>query len=106
MPIARFGSTLISKKQFKNYINLLKNSFSNNALQKVMCKSLLSIDYCGFVYDCDFNQMLNMSLSNSLKKHITEININDLHGLKINKGDHCYGCTAGAGSSCEGSLKE
>ena len=64
MPIKRFGSTLVSKKKFKEYMLLLKGAFSKKALENVMCKSLISIDYNGYVYDCDFNQMLNIPLSN------------------------------------------
>ena len=68
-----------------------------------MCKSLISIDYEGYIYDCDFNQMLRINLSDNIKKHISmlsKINILD----KINVADHCYGCTAGSGSSCGGAL--
>ena len=104
MPIARFGSTLISKGSFVQYMSLLKKSFSSKALENVMCKTLISVDYLGYVYDCDFNQMLNIGLSDNRKKHISEININQLAELKINTADHCYGCTAGSGSSCGGSL--
>ena len=103
MPIARFGSTLISKGSFNSYMKLLKKSFSSEALKHVMCKSMISIDYLGYVYDCDFNQMLGINLSNFEKKHISTIN--KLESKKrINIADHCYGCTAGAGSSCGGSL--
>ena len=69
-----------------------------------MCKTLLSIDYEGNVYDCDFNQMLEIGISGT-KKNIKDI-INVDKGHKISVGEHCYGCTAGAGSSCGGSLIE
>ncbi len=104
MPIARFGSTLISKNQFDDYMSLLKSSFQKNNLRNVMCKTLLSIDYEGNVYDCDFNQMLEIGISGT-KKNIKDI-INVDKGHKISVGEHCYGCTAGAGSSCGGSLIE
>lgn len=104
MPIARFGSTLLSKGSFSQYMNLLKKSFSAKALKHVMCKTIMSVDYQGYVYDCDFNQMLGIGLMDEKKKHISEINVNQLTESKINTADHCYGCTAGSGSSCGGSL--
>ena len=104
MPIARFGSTLISKGVFKEYMSLLKKSFSHAALNNVMCKKLLSVDYQGYLYDCDFNQMLNIGLTKNKKKHISTLNEGVLDGQKINVADHCYGCTAGSGSSCTGTL--
>tara|TARA_Y100000389_G_scaffold204408_1_gene256785 strand:- start:7690 stop:8640 length:951 start_codon:yes stop_codon:yes gene_type:complete len=103
MPISRFGSTLISKGIFDDYVNLLKDSYSEQAKNNVMCKNLISIDYDGYVYDCDFNQMLNIPLSNK-KIHITDIKKEQLYKKEIATGDHCYGCTAGDGSSCGGSL--
>ena len=103
MPISRFGSTLISKKTFHDYMRLLKSSYSKTALKQVMCRELISIDYDGYVYDCDFNQMLDMPLSGQ-RTHISEVNIKSIEGKKIATADHCYGCTAGTGSSCSGSL--
>ncbi len=103
MPISRFGSTLVSKNLFNNYMNTLKRAFSEDAKENVMCRSLISIDYNGYVYDCDFNQMLNIHLSNK-KTHITEINRDYLDHRVIATADHCFGCTAGSGSSCGGSL--
>ena len=104
MPIARFGSTLVSKNQFDDYMFLLKSSFQKNNLRNVMCRTLLSIDYEGNVYDCDFNQMLKIGI-NGVKRNIKDI-INIGKGQKISVGDHCYGCTAGSGSSCGGDLIE
>ena len=103
MPIKRFGSTLVSKKKFKEYMMLLKDAFSKKTLENVMCKSLISIDYNGYVYDCDFNQMLNIPLSNE-KLHISSIDRKFLYRKAIATADHCYGCTAGSGSSCGGTL--
>ena len=100
MPIKRFGSTLVSKKKFKEYMMLLKDAFSKKTLENVMCKSLISIDYNGYVYDCDFNQMLNIPLSNE-KLHISSSDRKFLYRKAIATADHCYGCTAGSGSSCE-----
>jgi len=101
MPINRFGSTLISKKMFHTYMDLLKSTFSQIAKENVMCRNLLSIDYEGYVYDCDFNQMLGVDISNK-KTHITDIKKDELVNKIIATGDHCYGCTAGSGSSCGG----
>ena len=103
MPINRFGSMLVSKNKFHDYMNLLKSSFSKKAAENVMCKHLISIGHDGYVYDCDFNQMLELPLSNK-KVHISQLALNSLKHLKIASADHCYGCTAGAGSSCGGSL--
>ena len=104
MPIARFGSTLISKNKFSDYINLLKSSFNKKNINHLMCKKLISIDYQGYVYDCDFNQMLNMNLGSSKNKiHIRDLK-SSLLEKKINTADHCFGCTAGSGSSCGGTL--
>ncbi len=103
MPIARFGSTLVTKNKFKSYMQLLKSNFNSSALDHVMCKSLISIDYQGYLYDCDFNQMLKMSLNGNMKKHISTLSDTNISN-KINTADHCYGCTAGSGSSCGGSL--
>ena len=106
MPIMRFGSTLISKGEFDTYMNLLKTSHSDDNLQTVMCRNLLSIDWQGFVYDCDFNQMLDMPTSffDKPKMHISELLTDRLLDSPIQIGDHCYGCTAGSGSSCGGAL--
>ena len=107
MPIARFGSTLISKGEFENYMNLLKDSFSTANLQGLMCINQLSIDWQGYVYDCDFNQMLNMNIrhpDNQQKLHISEVLKTCLENIPVSIADHCYGCTAGQGSSCGGAL--
>jgi len=101
MPINRFGSMLVSKKKFHSYMDLLKSTFSQIAKENVMCRNLLSIDYEGYVYDCDFNQMLGVDISNK-KTHITDIKKDELVNKIIATGDHCYGCTAGSGSSCGG----
>ncbi len=106
MPIMRFGSTLISQGKFDNYISLLKTSHSDDNLQTVMCRNMISIDWQGFIYDCDFNQMLNMPIDTpqQQKIHISEVNMRHLQNTPIQVGEHCYGCTAGSGSSCGGAL--
>jgi len=119
MPISRFGSVLISKGEFDNYMQLLKSAYSSENLKSVMCRSIISVDWEGYVYDCDFNQMLNIpiELKGSQAKqeqiiasdmpkgfHLSEILNNNLLGADIAVADHCYGCTAGQGSSCGGAL--
>ncbi len=106
MPIQRFGSTLISKGQFEPYMDLLKNAYQAKNLDSVMCRSVLSVDWQGYVYDCDFNQMLGLPLAwkNRPRTHIGQLMGDDLTGNPIVVKDHCYGCTAGQGSSCGGAL--
>ena len=107
MPIQRYGSLLISKGLFDGYMQLLRDAHSDTNLETVMCRNLISIDWQGYVYDCDFNQMLNLPLQiNSKRKqqHISELIKVDLKGNPIVVAGHCYGCTAGQGSSCGGAL--
>lgn len=103
MPIQRFGSTLVSKGEFDPYMRLLRDAYQQANLDNVMCRSLVSIDWRGYVYDCDFNQMLGMPLGGQ-PLHLTELIYRDLAGLPVAVADHCYGCTAGQGSSCGGAL--
>jgi len=107
MPIQRFGSTLISKGEFASYIQLLKEAYSEENLDGVMCRSMISVDWQGYLYDCDFNQMLDLPMTNSggEKMHLNELMKQSVEGSPIVVMDHCYGCTAGQGSSCGGSLE-
>src|SRR5438876_4520861 len=104
MPIARFGSTLISKGQFNAYMELLHESYREENLERVMCRSLISVDWQGYVYDCDFNQMLGVPLAGRKGTRLAELAGRELPGSSIAVRDHCYGCTAGQGSSCGGAL--
>jgi radical SAM/Cys-rich protein len=107
MPIARFGSSLISQGKFEEYMNLLKDSMNLANLNAVMCKNQLSVDWQGFVYDCDFNQMLNLNLKNpesGNRLHIKDLMQMGMEDLPILVADHCFGCIAGSGSSCGGAL--
>ena len=105
MPIKRFGSTLISKGEFDTYMNILKESYQTANLQTVMCRSLISVDWQGYIYDCDFNQMLDLPLIEKGKKmHLSDVTNKNLINRDIIIADHCYGCTAGQGSSCGGAL--
>ena len=106
MPIQRFGSTLISKGQFNDYMKLLRSAHSDANLESVMCRSLVSVDWQGFLYDCDFNQMLGLPLAiaGRPRPHLRDVLGKDLDGNPIVVREHCYGCTAGQGSSCGGAL--
>jgi radical SAM/Cys-rich protein len=106
MPIQRFGSTLVSKGQFQGYMAMLRGAYNPQTLASVMCRTLVSVDWRGYLYDCDFNQMLGLSLGASVKPrvHIKDLAANDIEGQSITVRDHCYGCTAGQGSSCGGAL--
>lgn len=106
MPIQRFGSTLVSKGQFGSYMQLLRDAYREDNLETVMCRSLISVDWQGQVYDCDFNQMLGLPLriDHRPRTHLRDLIGRDLEGGPILVADHCYGCTAGQGSSCGGAL--
>ena len=106
MPIRRFGSMLVSKGGFENYMQLLRDAHRPENLDAVMCKDLVSIDWQGMVFDCDFNQMLGLPLRapGRARLHVSELSRTPLEGAAITVRDHCYGCTAGQGSSCGGAL--
>jgi radical SAM/Cys-rich protein len=106
MPIQRFGSTLVTRGQFNGYMSLLRGAHREENLEGVMCRSLVSIDWQGYLYDCDFNQMLGLPLvlAGRPRPHVRDAMRRDLDGNPIVVRDHCYGCTAGQGSSCGGAL--
>ncbi|MEY6431048.1 arsenosugar biosynthesis radical SAM (seleno)protein ArsS [Thioalkalicoccus limnaeus] len=106
MPIKRFGSLLQSTGRFGEYLDLLKTAHRAENLAAVMCRDLVSIDWRGYLYDCDFNQMLDLPLETpaSERWHIRDLSAAALTGRPIRVGEHCYGCTAGQGSSCGGAL--
>jgi radical SAM/Cys-rich protein len=106
MPIARFGSTLVSQGSFGEYMRLLRSAHNPDNLDGVMCRSLVSVDYRGFLHDCDFNQMLGIPLvvAGRPRVHVTDLLSMELDGASVAVADHCYGCTAGQGSSCGGAL--
>lgn len=114
MPIQRFGSMLISKGKFNSYMRLLQDNFVEANLAHVMCRNLISVDWQGFLYDCDFNQQLGLSLPTngdapdrpSARLHLRDLLCTDPSGHSIRVAEHCYGCTAGQGSSCGGALHE
>ena len=107
MPIQRFGSQLLSHGEFADYMARLKAAHREANLEGVMCRSLLSIGWQGEVFDCDFNQMLGLPLGagEGARPTLAELEAAELAGRPIRVGDHCYGCTAGQGSSCGGALQ-
>ncbi len=105
MPIKRFGSVLLSRGQFDDYMTLLRGAHRDENLQQVMCLDLISVDWQGHVHDCDFNQMLGLALGQAQAPvHLRDLLDRNLHGSKVRVAGHCYGCTAGQGSSCGGAL--
>ena len=106
MPIQRFGSMLVSKGEFNRYMQLLREAHREDNLEQVMCRNLVSVDWQGYLYDCDFNQQLGLPLGmeGHPRLHISEVTADALEGRSIQIADHCYGCTAGQGSSCGGAL--
>jgi radical SAM/Cys-rich protein len=108
MPIQRFGSTLICRGEFGHYLELLRHAHLDANLDGVMCRNLISVDWRGYVYDCDFNQMLDLPLARGGSKRVSLIELldDDLQGNPIRVAGHCFGCTAGQGSSCGGALRE
>ncbi len=108
MPIQRFGTMLINRDKFDGYLQLLQDAHLDANLDGVMCRNLISVDWRGFVYDCDFNQMLDLPLMHGqhARVHLSDLLDHDIANNPIRTAGHCYGCTAGQGSSCGGALKE
>ncbi len=108
MPIQRFGAVLLSQGQFESYMQLLKDAYRPENLETVMCRTLLSVDYQGYLYDCDFNQMLQLPAASQSGKraHLSDLLHTHDMGAPIRVAEHCYGCTAGQGSSCGGALED
>ena len=106
MPIQRFGSTLVSKGTFDGYMDLLKSSFQEQNLAGVMCRNTVSVDWQGWLSDCDFNQQLGLPLGTTgLRRHLRDLLGSGIDAQPIRVAGHCYGCTAGQGSSCGGALE-
>jgi radical SAM/Cys-rich protein len=111
MPIQRFAASLRSEGRYDDYLQLLRSAHRSEHLEAVMCRSLISVDWQGYLHDCDFNQMLAFGLDplalperSSGRAHLRDLLTADPAGAPIRVGDHCWGCTAGSGSSCSGSL--
>jgi len=106
MPITRYATHLKLRGEYDSYMNLLESSFNRSTLEQVMCRNLISVGWEGLIFDCDFNQMLNLPIRDRAGKplHISSLSIEQVRNYAITVGDHCYACTAGAGSSCGGTL--
>jgi radical SAM/Cys-rich protein len=104
MPISRYLDYLIQSGNYDKYMTKLVSSYNPVAAKNVMCKFTLSVSWDGYLYDCDFNQMLEMKVNHGAPTHIKDFDEKKLHGRKVITGQHCYGCTAGAGSSCGGEI--
>ena len=103
-PIARFAEDLRKQGKWDEYLELLATSFNPATVEGLMCRTTLSVGYRGELYDCDFNQMLDMQMQNGRKLHLWDITPDDLERRAIQTGIHCFACTAGCGSSCTGAL--
>jgi len=104
MPIGRFGQELKNSGGLADYVQLLANSFNPRAAENVMCLYTISVGWDGFLYDCDFNQMLDLTCDHGAPDNVKEFNLDKLSRRRIVTGVHCYGCTGGAGSSCHGTI--
>lgn len=108
MPIHRFRNVLISNGELQRYMEQLREAHQDSNLDSVMCRSLISVDWQGYIYDCDFNQMLGLPLSidGKVRINLSELIGIELEGRPIMVREHCFACTAGQGSSCTGALSE
>jgi len=104
LPISRFLEYLLAENKMTTYLDVLANSFNPTAAQNVMCRNTLSVDYNGNLYDCDFNQILKLQVATTKSKNIMDFDYTDLKNRNIVVNQHCFGCTAGEGSSCQGAL--
>lgn len=103
LPISRFLDYLIASENYEEYMHALVDAFNPSAVGNVMCTNTISVSWEGFLFDCDFNQMLDLKVDSTIA-HISEFNSTVLNDRNIRLSQHCYGCTAGAGSSCQGSI--
>ncbi len=104
MPISRFLDDLLRRGELDAYMQTLVGAFNPATVDRLMCRTTLSVDWQGYLYDCDFNQMLELRLADTLPQHIRDFDPNALQSRPIVTGPHCFGCTAGQGSSCRGTL--
>ena len=104
MPLGRFGTELIRKKEQEDYMRLLRKSFNPQTVKGLMCCRQLSVGWEGTLYDCDFNLALGLPVNHGAPDHIRSFRSKELRTRRIVTGEHCFGCTAGAGSSCGGAL--
>ena len=106
MPISRYLDYLLQSNNYEKYMEKLTAAFNPVAAKGVMCRNTISVGWDGYLYDCDFNQMLDMKVSCGNTRHLSEFNIDALNKREIIINQHCFGCTAGAGSSCGGAVTE
>ena len=108
MPMSRYLEWLLSKGQLESYMVKLLNAFNSSTIAGLMCRNTLSVNWQGFLYDCDFNQQLdlNMHLNGTVRPHVRDFNLEDWLAHDIRTERHCYGCTAGAGSGCGGAIAD
>jgi radical SAM/Cys-rich protein len=106
MPISRYLDYLISSGNYESYMDKLIAAFNPTAIQNLMCRNTISVGWDGYLYDCDFNQMLDLKVSTNGSIHLSEFNADLLHSREIVLKQHCFGCTAGAGSSCGGIISQ
>ncbi len=105
-PIGRYADYLKRSGNWSDYIHLLQCAFNRKTVSSVMCRTTLSVGWDGRLYDCDFNQMLNLTVNSGAPDHIENFDYDRLAGREIVVRSHCFACTAGAGSSCQGALAE
>jgi radical SAM/Cys-rich protein len=105
MPISRFLDDLLETGRFDEYLQRLVDSFNPKTVDGLMCRNTLSVDWQGFLYDCDFNQMLDLPVAPSQPRHIRDFDLGRLSRRDIVTGTHCFGCTAGFGSGCQGAIR-
>jgi radical SAM/Cys-rich protein len=103
-PIGRYLDFLIRSGNYEEYMCALVDAYNPSAADNVMCRSLLSVGWDGTLYDCDFNQALGLSVNHGAPHHIDSFDIEKLNNREIMVGNHCYACTAGSGSSCQGAV--
>ncbi len=104
LPISRFLNYLLEEGKYEDYMQTLISSFNPKTIFSLMCRNTISVNYQGQLYDCDFNQMLDIPIDSKKPQHIDDFNLSQLEKRNINLNQHCYGCTSGAGSSCQGTL--
>jgi radical SAM/Cys-rich protein len=104
MPISRFLDDLLQTGRLDEYLHKLIDAYNPTAAAGVMCRTTLSVNWDGRLSDCDFNQMLDLGLTAGLPTHIRDFNLETLAARRIVTGQHCYGCTAGSGSGCQGAI--
>jgi radical SAM/Cys-rich protein len=104
LPISRFLDYLLASENYEDYMEKLVDAFNPAAVKGVMCRNTISVDWDGYMYDCDFNQMLDLKVSEPSTQHINNFDLATLEAREIRVNQHCYGCTAGAGSSCQGTV--